>query len=393
MTVRILDLAPERNDGYDLTDYFLGGGTVDDLRAMITAEPEPRFRLLSAEEVESLPLPPWQVVGLLPQGCLAELHGPPGTGKSFVALDLALSVATGERFLSRRTERGTAVYVAGEGSAGLGARLRAWKAHHGVTEPVGVSFLTEPVQLLSEADVDAFLAVLPPEPALIVLDTLARCLVGGEENSAKDVGLAIAAADRIRRATGAAVLIVHHTRKDGDTERGSTALRGAVDAMWSLRERGSGLQLVSEKMKDAEAFEPIPLRLTPVEGSAVVTPNDGLERPSDDLTPNQRKALQSLQRDFLSDGATATEWRASSRIPDSSFYGARTDCVRRGYVTDPGGVRGGKYRLTDRGIAALTLNSNLTPNSLQESDSTHFLQNPPLRGVGGWSEASEGPLF
>ena len=51
------------------------------------------------------------------------------------------------------------------------------------------------------------------EPKLIIFDTLARCMVGGDENSPLDMGRAVAAADRVRVETGAAVLLVHHPTK------------------------------------------------------------------------------------------------------------------------------------------------------------------------------------
>src|SRR5438034_1345408 len=66
---------------------------------------------------------------------------------------------------------------------------------------------------------------------LVGVDTLARCFVGGEENSAKDMGLFVAGLDRLRAATGAAVLVVHHTGRESGRERGSTALSGAVDTL------------------------------------------------------------------------------------------------------------------------------------------------------------------
>ena len=72
-----------------------------------------------------------------------------------------------------------------------------------------------------------------------MLDTFARCFVDGEENSAKDVGQSIEAAREIQAEFGAAVLLVHHAKRprnkrDRPDERGSSALRGAADAMASL---------------------------------------------------------------------------------------------------------------------------------------------------------------
>ena len=104
------------------------------------------------------------------------------------------------------------------------------------------------------------------EPVLIVLDTLARCFVGGEENSARDSGLLIAAASTIQRQTEAAVLLVHHTGKTNlDIERGSSALRDAADVMIRQKKDLSGLIRVSnDKQKDADEFPPVSCRLCEV---------------------------------------------------------------------------------------------------------------------------------
>jgi len=244
---------------FELGEHLSGASSRQQLN------PTPAF--LTDEAVEQLPRVEFLVEGLIPVGALAEIHGPPGSGKSFIALALSGSVGTGHGFCGRSVRRGLVVYVVGEGLSGIGSRLRAWKSEYSVSGSVGVYFKNGPVQLLDALDVTRFIArvkELPAPPRLIVLDTLARCLVGGDENSARDMGLAIAALDRIRAETGSAVLIVHHTRKDGESERGSTALRGAVDAMFSVKKEGGRLTLSYEKEKDAPDFPSMPLQLKPV---------------------------------------------------------------------------------------------------------------------------------
>jgi RecA-family ATPase len=79
------------------------------------------------------------------------------------------------------------------------------------------------------------------EPVLLVVDTMARSMAGGDENSARDVGLVIAATDACRAACPSlAVLIVHHTTKDGDTYRGNSALEGAARRWSSARAPATG---------------------------------------------------------------------------------------------------------------------------------------------------------
>jgi len=101
-----------------------------------------------------------------------------------------------------------------------------------------VHFITEPVNLLDSRQVFALIAMLRQVPGplvLIVIDTLSRCMPGGDENSPKDMGAAVAAIDRLRVTFGSHALVLHHTARDTDRERGHTSLRGAADTMIALR--------------------------------------------------------------------------------------------------------------------------------------------------------------
>jgi hypothetical protein len=74
------------------------------------------------------------------------------------------------------------------------------------------------------------------------------------------MGRFVAGVDRLRKEFDTTVLVVHHTRLDGDRERGNTAFRGAADAMLSLSVKKGKLMLSCNKMKDAEEFDDIELR-------------------------------------------------------------------------------------------------------------------------------------
>src|SRR5690606_14132992 len=102
----------------------------------------------------------------------------------------------------------------------------AWQVHNG-RKAHNLTLIPEPVQLATEEDLYAVTALSQKTGAeLIVLDTQARVSVGLEENSAKEMGQFIEYAEQLRRDTKACVLVVHHTTKNGETERGSGAIRG-----------------------------------------------------------------------------------------------------------------------------------------------------------------------
>lgn len=199
---------------------------------------------------------------LLYRNTLVQLSGAPGSCKSFLALSWACAVAAPES--QRQWEsypvrvHGPVLYVAAEGVNGLAARLEAWCEYHGLDSAgLNVHFHGDAVQLGDPEQVDRLLRTAVRIGAvLIVLDTRARCTDGLEENSATEQGKAIAAAEKVRQATGATVLVIHHSAKSGNGGgRGSNAWDGAVwsDLRINRDEGGTQLTVACHKHKDAEA--------------------------------------------------------------------------------------------------------------------------------------------
>ena len=276
-----------------------------------------RSRLLTTDDLDSLPDPEWLVDGVLPKSALAVLYGAPGLGKTFLGLDWALSVGVGLKWHEREVAPGNVLYVYAEGVHGLKQRRTAWVQHTGVAGPFDVRFYPRAVPLLDN-DHAAALAALSAElgSTMVVIDTLARATAGGEENSAKDMGRAIAAADAIRDASGATVLLVHHTMKDGLNYRGSSAIEGAADSMLHLtRAQTGGLELKCAKQKDAEPFDPLPLTLEPVADSAVLTAGPSLTGFLDQATDGQILAVLARH---------AETWLAASDVATEAGLNKRT---------------------------------------------------------------------
>lgn len=168
---------------------------------------------------------------------------------------MACSVALGLNWEGHAVpEAGPVVYVVPEGASGIRARVLAWCDLSGV-DPRDLRdrlrFLPEPLYLGNSLNVDDAVEVaVEMQAALFVLDTRARCTTGLEENSSTEQGRAIDAAERIQQASGAAVLAVHHSGRNGDHGRGSNAWDGAI---WSdLRLTGEDLRcrIHCEKHKD-----------------------------------------------------------------------------------------------------------------------------------------------
>lgn len=216
----------------------------------------------------------WLVRGYVEADSLALVYGEPGHGKSFLAIDLAASVASGTPWHGAETKPGAVFYIAGEGHNGLARRFKGWEISRGASlagVPLFVSQRAAPLDDKASAvevlrTVDTLAAETGQAPALIVVDTLARCF-GGDENSATDTGAFVANLDALRHRWRATVLVVHHSGKDAARgARGSTALRGAVDAEYRVTKDPAGVvTLEAGKMKDADTPERRAFRLAPVE--------------------------------------------------------------------------------------------------------------------------------
>jgi predicted transcriptional regulator len=177
-------------------------------------------------------------------------------------------------------------------------------------------------------------------------------MAGGDENSSKDMGALIAAADALCRATGATVLLVHHTPRNGDNLRGHTSLEGAVDTAIRVKQTDNGFALVCEKQKNAAKFEDIYLALIPTGESCVVgTPVTSNYFQIDD---HGRKMLEALQAADLGEGLSTTRWQAVSGVTLSTFYRRQKDLVDRGFVGSNGPEKRKTFTLTDLGKEELS---------------------------------------
>lgn len=235
------------------------------------APPSPRIRLTRADQIEMRP-PHWLLRGMLERDTFALIFGDPGCGKSFLAIDWACRVATGTPWRGQAVKGGPVVYVAGEGQQGFGRRIRAWSEHHGVNLADVPLYLAPAVAILNPTDLIALITAIDTgvatigQPAMIVLDTLARCFGGGDENSTQDMSRFVSACDAVRQRYGCTILVVHHAgHGDKSRARGAIALKAALDAEYRLSNNEAGLKLTATKMKDAETPSPLGLELVSVD--------------------------------------------------------------------------------------------------------------------------------
>ena len=340
----------------------------------ISQAPEPP-RLLTLDQLADLPAPSYLVEDFIRAQGMTVLYGPSGGGKSFAALDWSLCIATGQPFYGQTVQQGPVVYIAAEGASGYYTRAQAWCNDRGIAEVPDFRIWIEAPNFYrgETAALQTALTGLDKPPALIVIDTLARCLIGGDENSAKDVGLFIRNAEQLARPLGSALLIVHHTGKSGELERGSSALRGAADTMLCLKPDGASLKLTCEKQKDAAEFDPWRFHLESKGESCVIRLGGDLGRLSD----QEQQITETVSESFGTEWVSATKILEVSGIPKSSFYRSLKALIERNQLEErQADKRRKEYRLTPT--------TNTVPSSPKQSHGTAETvpSHPPLLRVG-----------
>ena len=224
-------------------------------------QPEPRYKLLGADDIRNLPPLAWRVRGVLPAVGLAGLYGPSASGKSFLALDMAAAIAEGRRWFDCRVNAAPVVYAALEGEGGFKLRVAAWEAHTGRALPDGLSMVLQPFKLTEPQDV-ADLAAVVPAGAVVFLDTLNRAAPTADENSSKDMGEILSAAKLLQSLINGLVVLVHHTGKDATKGlRGHGSLFAALDAAVEVSRDGDRREWKVAKSKDGQDGDSQPFKL------------------------------------------------------------------------------------------------------------------------------------
>lgn len=269
----LLELATKLSDGaYNAADRWLEEDSVSD--DLFPPEPGTReaalasgesvsdeYKLVTIPNIVNMPDVEFVIDRHLPENSVGLLYGRFSSGKSFITLDKALSLAYGLPFWHGDEifcrEPVCVVYLAGEGAPGFKVRIQAWLKARGLEGDLTGRFviIDQAINFMKPEDVAKVVRTLKRQTGckvgMIVVDTVSRVIPGADENLQKDMTVFVAACDRLRDAFGCIVLGVHHTGKDGSF-RGSSVLPGAGDFIFRLeRKPGSPVgELVCEKQKD-----------------------------------------------------------------------------------------------------------------------------------------------
>lgn len=209
----------------------------------------------------------WLIKGWIPEKGLAMLYGDPGSGKTFVSIDMMLSISTGKEFWHGcriSYDRRTVVYLCGEGNEGNGQRIFAWMREKCGQMDTG-SFYIVPIPFnlddpkVLKMVIDTLEKNLTENPCFIVIDTL-NMYFTGEENNARDARRFITSCKRLIDRFDASVMVIHHSGKSKDAKdeaRGSSAFLGAMDAAILAVNKNGEVYLESKKQKNVKIPEPM----------------------------------------------------------------------------------------------------------------------------------------
>jgi RecA-family ATPase len=211
----------------------------------------------------------WLVKSIIPDEGLLEFVGASGSYKSFLLIDMMFCISAGIEYHGKKTNKGTVVYVAGEGANGIKMRLKALELHY-MIQDYDFYVLPMPSNLIDKSEVEKLscdIALIAPDGvSMVMFDTLHRNSAGSDENSSKDFAVMLGYIDKLIKPISKVVGWVHHTGLGNDAQergRGTSSRYGAMDTV-ILIEKTSPLNasISNTKQKDAEEFKPMNFELT-----------------------------------------------------------------------------------------------------------------------------------
>ncbi len=352
---------------------------------MKQVDSQAKFKVYPLREVPFSPRRNEVISGLLAEGEIAMLTGSPGSGKSLFAASMALAIATGSDFHGCSTESGPVVWVAAEKWRETVRRLTAISE---VQDPLFI--LKAAPQAADQDDIASVIEEIKSAcqtdlPRLLVIDTFARISTDLDENTSRDMGRVMRGLDHLSQAfPEAALLIIHHSAKEGADARGSSAITGAVDLVLkvdgskaiktaTIRKANSvpeGLTFQFEISTVEDEFGDQVAIAVPASGGAVLSPS---KQSGQSLKGWAAKAFMIIP----DEGITQSDWRQSfgQNYPNAvrqNFLDAKKALIERQIITIENETVRKRQKSENRQISY----GSDTPGTPSEEAS----ETPPYRG-------------
>ncbi|MCI4410416.1 MAG: AAA family ATPase [Thiotrichales bacterium] len=289
----------------------------------------------------------WLIKHWIAKGELISIIAQPAAGKSLLALEMALAMATGKDWRGEKIHRVSNIfYVIGEGQKGFIDRVSAYEIENNISvdncpfylsnTSIGFDTVEGLTQIINAIE------QTKTTPDVIFIDTLARSF-NGDENSASNMG------DFVKNCNclslyfnNAAVVVIHHSgNSDKTRSRGSSALIGAVDKNYLLTVKENQRILSCTKSKNSAENDPkffeiksVGLGITDEDGDEIsgavlieINSNDAIKK---DSNTERALALTCLTNLIDTSGkATDAQWR--EKFYELSKDQKSPDAIRTAY--------------------------------------------------------------
>ncbi len=292
---------------------------------------------LDRAQLSEMRAPSMLIEGVMPSASNAILSGRDSTYKTFVAIDMALHIATGRQWQGHEVEQGKVLYIAGEGAYGIGKRINAWEEHHGVqVNPAGFVVRKAALNLHTPgAAADHLLRYIEAGGyRFVVIDTMRR-VSGGADGNSSEMGAVIDSIDRIKLATkeGSTLTLAHTDKGDNDT-RGWSGIEDDIECVWHSERKPPATQLTlkNTKMKDAEEHEPVTLDAIKVAGSLALGPAAQI----DNGDSHEWQVLNWIASETDATEVTAAMVIKGTGLPKPTVYRWLKKLVERGQLDNVG---------------------------------------------------------
>lgn len=317
-----------------------------------------RYKLLNSAAVAAMTPVEFFLQGIFPEKGVCGIYGPVAGGKSFLASYLAECGSVGASFFGRRVKCKPVVYVVLEGEGGFQRRIKVQEIKRGQPLPDNFRLVVmQSFRLNSNQDIADLAEAIKAEfgsGAVVFIDTFNRSFPDMDENSSKDMGIAIGGAKELQSLIDGLVILVHHVGKDASKGlRGHSSLIAALDGAIEIKRDKDARSWTVAKSKDGDdSGDPVGFKLRTIYigpddygdlvGSCVVEPCE-TEIRARDLNPstgkNEKLVLEALRPLLCEAGvhglslATAIDTAGRCLVVDDKRRRERTQAALTGLAS------------------------------------------------------------
>jgi hypothetical protein len=304
----------------------------------------PQFTLLYEEDfISERPPISWVLDGIIPTESVSMITGDAGSGKTWMSIDIAVSIAKGLPWMNREVLQGAVLIIDEEsGEHRLSNRIKkVIMGHGGPGTPIyGFSMqcmnATDPTHL---AEIEKI--IIEKNIKFVVIDALMDVVIGADENSVKEMMPAFKYLRQISSRTGVTFWIIHHTDKSGKGYRGSSAIKGAVDSMIEItkKENSDSIEIKSIKIRDGEPVQ-FTAKMMFSDFSFNITEDDE-EPPKKSISKTEKIILNYLLENGISTKTNIECAGIEEKLSPETIKKGIYKLVKKGYVirTDGGDKR------------------------------------------------------